>query len=584
METLNQREEAAMLSASKEATDLIVQGKHPTDAVEKIARAEKFGPGRIRTLAWACNTARQLTQAQNSHSILDKFASFDMADSDEVIRRLYPSRVDTPAVAHDKTAYDNDYQLGPYWIPDRQRNDVLRRDLPAMIKKADDTGAGGEEQAQRYGERGAHQIHKAYGIQERRKSAFAEARRQAAAAEDRMRVKIAEVTDYFRLPAGDRLPVAVVESVAIIKHGSAATHLLDTVLRLCPKASREKRAGDRAPLIRRLIDERDRPFCFIDQAIKTAEEFLQLRRVADQIKEELTKHAQEYLDPFVHGRTRSRPGQDQLTSSEKTGSYSPLGWGVEVGAIAAGDILAHKATHDDSEEMTSPDEEDYDKEMAGIRAESTLTQMMADRNNPLSRYPRRKVINAFNQISRKQPSFDGDLQSAIQQHLDGLSGASPIAGKQSTKTATEKKAIFGTPAMGAAVGTAAARLIGDVPKGKGDLIEDDWLDLEDPKHQNELRKIRAHAMLNSMLTDPDDPISSHDPDSVISAYNEISSLAPRVSEQPAAVRPLLQRRLQGNVQPFEAKEITDIEKGIVGTRQRTPSGGTLSDAPDSILG
>ncbi len=99
-----------------------------------------------------------------------------------------------------------------------------------------------------------------------------------------------------------------------------------------------------------------------------------------------------------------------------------------------------------------------------------------------------------------------------------------------------------------------------------------------------MRKIKAHSMLNSMLTDPDSPISGHDPDDVIGAYNEISQLAPRAAEQPAAVKPLLARRLQGNVQPFEAKEITDIEKGITATRNSTPNTSLLKDAPDTLLG
>lgn len=147
-----------------------------------------------------------------------------------------------------------------------------------------------------------------------------------------------------------------------------------------------------------------------------------------------------------------------------------------------------------------------------------------------------------------------------------------------------KEGFITSPAFGVAASNAAAKIIGDVPKTKADMIEDQWLALEDPDHHNQLRKIKAHAMLNSMLTDPDDPISGFEPEQVVQAFNEINQLAPRVSEQPAVMRPLLQRRLQGNVQPFEAKEIADIEKGVAATRLRTPSGGLLQDAPNSLLG
>lgn len=179
-------------------------------------------------------------------------------------------------------------------------------------------------------------------------------------------------------------------------------------------------------------------------------------------------------------------------------------------------------------------------------------------------------------------------RAAYERHKEGVTG--PFAAGRSGATApgrpttVEKTALINSPAFGAFLGNSVGRIVGDGPKEKNELIEDEWLDLEAPEHQNELRKIKAHAMLNGMLTDPDSPVSGHDPDDVIAAYNEISQLAPRVAEQPAAVRPILARKLQGNVQPFEAKEVTDIEKGIAATRASTPNTSLLKESPDSLLG
>lgn len=140
--------------------------------------------------------------------------------------------------------------------------------------------------------------------------------------------------------------------------------------------------------------------------------------------------------------------------------------------------------------------------------------------------------------------------------------------------------LMGQPAIGAAVGTMLSRSLGDMPKPRDSLVDDVWSELDDPAHQNELRKIRAHTMLTSMLTDPDDPISGHDPDRVLREYNEISQMAPNLADQPAALRSVLQRRLQGHVQPFEAKEITDIEKAISQSRLARGGGGRN----ESLLG
>lgn len=150
---------------------------------------------------------------------------------------------------------------------------------------------------------------------------------------------------------------------------------------------------------------------------------------------------------------------------------------------------------------------------------------------------------------------------------------------------SEKAAgLLGTPAVGAMVGTMLGRTIGNVPKTKDDMIEDAWLDLEDPAHQNELRKIKAHSMLNSLMTDPEDPISGHDPDKVLAAFNEISQVAPRAAETAATLRPMLRRKLEGHQEPFEAKEMTDIEKGVAQTKAPTINTNILKDAPDSLMG
>ena len=101
--------------------------------------------------------------------------------------------------------------------------------------------------------------------------------------------------------------------------------------------------------------------------------------------------------------------------------------------------------------------------------------------------------------------------------------------------------------------------------------------LGSPDHENELRKIRAQVMLAEMMSDSENPISGHDPEEVLAAYNDLAQLAPRIAEQPAAVQPLLAKRLAGNVEPFEVKEIGDIEKTLAATKSN------IMQSDDSIL-
>lgn len=146
-----------------------------------------------------------------------------------------------------------------------------------------------------------------------------------------------------------------------------------------------------------------------------------------------------------------------------------------------------------------------------------------------------------------------------------------------------KTALFNSPAFGAAVGSGLATSLG-ISKSKGELIDDEWMKLEDPEHENELRKIKAHAMINQLMTDPDDPISGHDPDRVLAAYNEIASATPRLADNVAVLRPQLRKRLEGNAEPFETKEMLDIEKGLAQTKLPTPSTSILSEGPEKMMG
>jgi hypothetical protein len=93
--------------------------------------------------------------------------------------------------------------------------------------------------------------------------------------------------------------------------------------------------------------------------------------------------------------------------------------------------------------------------------------------------------------------------------------------------------------------------------------------LEDPNHNNELRKIRAQTALNSLMTDPDNPLSEYDPEDVLSAYNELVQVAPRIADQPAMLNPLLNKRMAGRIEPFEIAETLRMENALQ-TAQKKP--------------
>jgi hypothetical protein len=122
--------------------------------------------------------------------------------------------------------------------------------------------------------------------------------------------------------------------------------------------------------------------------------------------------------------------------------------------------------------------------------------------------------------------------------------------------------------------------------GSDDILAEEISSMENklnaPEHSDELRSIRAQVMLAEMMGDPDNPISEYPPEEVMARYNELAQLAPRVSEQSAAMQPLLAKRLAGQTEPFEIKEISDIEKGLKDTSEGSITD-ILKSSYDSIL-
>lgn len=85
------------------------------------------------------------------------------------------------------------------------------------------------------------------------------------------------------------------------------------------------------------------------------------------------------------------------------------------------------------------------------------------------------------------------------------------------------------------------------------------LQLQHPQHEATLRSIRSRAALQSLLVD-DPVIASHPEGDVLGAYNEISSYAPNVTENPATLRSVLRQYLQNNSSSFDLSQLRSLER------------------------
>ena len=99
-------------------------------------------------------------------------------------------------------------------------------------------------------------------------------------------------------------------------------------------------------------------------------------------------------------------------------------------------------------------------------------------------------------------------------------------------------------------------------------IESNISKLESPSHMNDLRKVRAQTGLVQLLYDPSSPLSKYDKDEVLQVYNDIIQTTPSLADQPAAIGPILNRRMLGNTEPFEITEMINIEDALQKTQRK----------------
>lgn len=513
--TISDTEEEALVNATKQAVDLVAAGKTPNEAIEKVARDNGFGAGRIRVISHAYNTGQQLAQWRGGGGILDKLASYPLADAEHIIGQIYGTE---KAAA---VQISPDYASPPDWLPNTRKAGLEKAAAALPVQVVPPPNPPDPMTA----------VRARFNMVDRAKQASDDLSRRASAAADQVRTAVAGLVGYFRKAAFDRRPFEEVEATARSYFGADVTPLMDMVYSQARmKALHEKRASDKTPLLKQAADLTASPFSLIKLALDQAAHCRKLREAHTTSEKQLAEAKENVSRPFAKAGAAPQQADSGPWSADaaKLFEKKAFGFGTEVAAIAAGDIIAHKATHktEDGEDDPYGDVSDIDRAVNEVRDQARIRLPMQ-------------------------------------------------------KTAT---GILGAPAMGAALGTMLGRTVGTVPQPKDDLVEDAWMDLEDPEHQNELRRIRAHAMLNQLLTDPDEPISAHPPEKVMNAYNEIAAATPRVAENIATLRPILRKRLEGHPETFETKEMIDLEKGIAGARNPTPNTSALGKTPEKLLG
>jgi hypothetical protein len=444
MKALSKSDEQKLLDGVKLAVDLVDnQGLTPNAALQKVAEDFHYSPGFLKSACNAFNTGRQLAQWETGENVLDKLASFPLADYGAIHDAMWGSSQEKVA-SYQSTNLSLQPRVWTY--DDEIREELVRSNLNEKQASASIPSTVVVEQETRV-------VKKAADATEYATRAKEEARRQKTAAEDNLNLRLHLLESYFKKFAYDRLSLAQVQHGAAAYYGTAGKALMDYVAGQFPS---EKRASDYKPSWKGFsepVNRQAEPYTLIDAAIKAASDL-----------------------------------------NAKTSKYTE----------------------------------------ACKKYDSTL-----------------QVWNSF---QAKVASNGETAPDFFHQPPQALTSA------LLSESAEEKKAFLN-----------AARMLADQgSQGAEASLERQINQLDDPHHINEMRKIRAQTVLTQLMSDPDNPLSGYDPEEVLAAYNDMVQLSPRLADQPAAVGPLLNKRLAGNVEPFEVGETLKLEKSLKDT-QSLPS-------------
>lgn len=401
MQPLNKSDEQQLLDGVKMAVDLVDnRNMLPDDAMYKVATVMQFSPGFLKAACNAFNTGRQLAQWGANDSVLDKLASFTLADYSAVHDRIWGQKVEKVAsVSYFPPIFDS--------YEEQARRQLLSMDLTTLEKSAAEV----EQHPLVLEEQASKKIAKNYSDYDYCRRMMEEARREKSANEDRLNLKLHLLENYFRKFAQDRLPLAQVEHTVSICRGTVGKALMEHV---SGQFLKEKRASDHKaswPGFHQEVEWKKEPYTLIDAVIKQAKDYYKaaINLQNAEIKwAETRETAVSFYQHYVNRPSGLTPYPNLM--GEKQGNASLLAGGLGIGlAKNIGDTVEGEHDKRVERQINKLDSPDHLNELRKIRAQTTLTQLLSDPDNPLSQYDPEEVLSKYNELVQLSPRLADQL-------------------------------------------------------------------------------------------------------------------------------------------------------------------------------
>ena len=327
MKKLSKEAESRVLTALESVADAVNEGTSPNDAIVKAASEHDIPAGHINLMVSAYNTGRTGKQRMAAESPFDKAATFELADQQDIMGRLYPTNVKSAAQKRDETIVDDEYAHAPVFAQRKEAAHVAARKIDwKMVDTPPEPYAGESYTA----------IKKAIHSVEFDKRRFEECRREVARAKDLLTSNFEKLSNYFRTPGGVSFDDAC--DAVEIQHGGMGRAILNQLSRTVPQFSKEakhncsaihpsstheqwmedkkkKRQEKSAGLVE--VQPNQAPWKWIRESIKLAADIHDKQRTLHELAQHVTKKAEDRIRPFSPRQGRSVLDLPLPTTNEK---------------------------------------------------------------------------------------------------------------------------------------------------------------------------------------------------------------------------------------------------------------------------
>ena len=418
---LSKQAEQRLTAALEKVASLVADGTHPDDAIVKIASEDGVPAGHVNLMVNAFNTGRTETQRKIGSDIFEKAAEFDIADAENILKRMFPSEVKTAAALARETVISEEYSLPPTWHRDIVKKATYNQTLPPLQTKAGHTVT----EAPKLSTDPAFAMKKAYCQVQTLNKEVDNRRAEVANLQDVLISEITKLAEYFRKPGCE--PYVGVKGNITRLFGKKAEALCSLLENRNKKLVKQASSGSEYFSLANFQIE---PYSLIKGCLDTADKLVEKKAAFEKFEKEAAEKAEQTILPFSQTIDPLK-GYSVLDEVEKRSFLSTKAIASSLGnAIGAANANIGKEIVDTevfgkdkayNKVLNSLQDPNHHARLRNMQTSSMLTDLMSN-DEIISGYEPEEVLNHYNEISQIAPrasGHEGIMRAMLRKRLEG---------------------------------------------------------------------------------------------------------------------------------------------------------------------